>query len=96
MPLGGANVWASFSYGSRGDTPNGWILNPQSSFLILFEKCRKSERNNIKVFTHLFYANHLGEPAGLKSTSKIQLDEAWEKWNKLQEYGWTEVSHNYG
>ena len=66
MTLGGANVWSNFSYGSRVDTPNGWILNPQNSFLILFEKCRKSARNNIKVYTHLFYANHLGEHAGLK------------------------------
>ena len=37
MTLGGANVWSNFSYGSRVDTPNGWLLNPQSSFLILFE-----------------------------------------------------------
>ena len=44
----------------------------------------------------LFYANHIGEPAGLKSTNKIRLEEAWDQWNLLQEHGWTEVSHNFG
>ena len=86
MTLGGANVWSSFSYGSRVDTPNGWILNPQSSFLILFEKCRKSARNNIKVYTHLFYANHLGEPAGLKNTRLHDLDTV------VLPYGPTDIS----
>ena len=95
MTLGGANVWSSFSYGSRVDTPNGWILNPQSSFLILFEKCRKSERNNIKVYTHLFYANHLGEPAGLKNTRLHDLDTAFETWNELIAGGWTEVTNQF-
>ena len=51
MTLGGANVWFNFSYGSRVDAPNDWLLNPQSSFLILFEKCKKSALNNIKVYT---------------------------------------------
>ena len=96
MTLRGANVWPNFSYGSRIDTPHGCLLNAEGSKLIFFERCRKSPKNNIKIFTHLFYTNHLGEPAGLKSTSKIQLDEAWHKWNELQEHGWTEVSYDFG
>ena len=96
MTLGGANVWSNFSYGSSIDTPNGCLLNAEGSRLIFFEKCTKSPKNNINIFTHLFYTNHLGEPAGLQSTSKIRLDEAWEQWNQLQEHGWTEVSHNFG
>ena len=44
----------------------------------------------------MFYTSHLGEPAGFKLTSKIRLEEAWEQWHKLQEQGWTEVSHNFG
>tara|TARA_S200000501_G_scaffold371723_1_gene415379 strand:- start:342 stop:632 length:291 start_codon:yes stop_codon:yes gene_type:complete len=96
MTLEGANVWSNFSYGSRIDTPNGCLLNAEGSRLIFFERCKKSSKNNIKIFTHLFYTNHLGEPAGLKSTNKILLEEAWGQWNKLQEHGWTEVSHNFG
>ena len=46
--------------------------------------------------THIFYKNYHGEPAGFKSTNKIRVEEAWEKWNDLQELGWTEVSHNFG
>ena len=96
MTLGGANVWSNFSYGSSIYTPNGCLLNPEGSRLIFFERCAKSSKNNIKIFTHLFYTNHLGEPAGLKSTIKIPLEEGWEKWNELQEHGWTEVFHNFG
>ena len=96
MALGGANVWSNYSYGSSIDTPSGCLLNAEGSRLIFFVRCTKSPKNNIMIFTHLFYTNHLGEPAGLKSSSKIPLDIAWEKWNELQQYGWTEVSHNFG
>ena len=96
MAFGGANVWSNFSYGSSIDTPNGCLLNAEGSRLVFFERCKKSPKNNIKIFTHLFYTNHLGEPAGLKSTNKIRLEEAWDQWNMLQEHGWTEVSHNFG
>ena len=96
MTLGGANVWSNFSYGSSVDTPNGCLLNAEGSRLVFFERCKKSPKNNIKIFTHLFYTNHLGEPAGLKSTNIMRLEEAWDQWNMLQEHGWTEVSHNFG
>ena len=96
MTFGGANVWSNFSYGSSVDTPNGCLLNAEGSRLVFFERCKKSPKNNLKIFTHFFYTNHLGEPAGLKSTNKIPLNEAWEQWNELQEHGWTEVSHNFG
>ena len=96
MTLKGANAWSKFSYGSRIDTPNGCLLNPEGSRLIFFEEYKKSRQNSIKIFTHTFYTNHLGEPAGFKSTKKIRLEEAWDKWNDLQELGWIEVSHNFG
>ena len=96
MTFRGANVWSIFSYGSRIDTPNGCLLNAEGSRLIFFERCKKSPKNNIKTFTHTFYTNHLGEPAGYKSTRKIRAEDAWREWNELHELGWTEVSHNFG
>ena len=95
MTLGGANVWSNFSYGSRVDTPNGWLLNAQSIFLILFEKCNKSSRNYIKVYTNLFYANHLGVPEGLKNTRFHNLDISFEAWNELIARGWTKVTNQF-
>ena len=96
MALGEADAWSNFSYGSRIETPKGCLLNPEGSRLIFFERCKKSPKNNIKIFTHTFYTNHLGEPAGFKSTNKIRVTEAWKEWNELQEFGWTEVSHDFG
>ena len=52
--------------------------------------------NDIKIFTHIFYTNHLGEPAGLKSSRLICLNEAWSEWEQLQLHGWTEASHKFG
>ena len=95
MTLGGANVWSNFSYGSFIDTPNGWILNPQGSYLILFERCKKSPRKNIKVYTYLFYANEKGEPGRLKNSRLHDLDSAFETWNELIAGGWTEVTNQF-
>ena len=95
MTTRGADVWSIFSYGSGIDTPNGCLLNAEGSRLIFFERCKKSPKNNVKTFTHIFYTNHLGGPAGYISTSKIRADEAWKEWNQLQELGWTKVSHKF-
>ena len=95
MTLDGTNVWSNLSYGSHLDTPNGWLLNPQSSFLILFEKTKKSTGKNIKVYTHLFYGNELGEPGRLKNTRLHDLDSAIETWNELIAGGWTEVTNQF-
>tara|TARA_Y100001970_G_C13768508_1_gene619335 strand:+ start:64 stop:357 length:294 start_codon:yes stop_codon:yes gene_type:complete len=92
MALEEVNVWSSFSYGSSIDTPSGCLINAEGNKLIFFERRTKSPKNNIKILTHLFYTNHLGEPAGLKSTNGIRLDEAWEQWNEIQECVWKEVS----
>ena len=92
----GVNAWSNFYYGSSIDTPNGCLLNAEGSRLIFFEKCKKSQKSNIKIFTHTFFTNHLGEPAGYKSTRKIAVEEAWKEWNELQELGWTIALHDFG
>ena len=95
MTIGGAYVWSNFSYGSFISTPNGWILNPQRSYLILFEKCKKSARNNIKFCTYLFYSNELGEPARLKNKRLHDFKSAIETWNELIALGWTELTNKF-
>ena len=97
MTIRGGDAWSNFYYGSPIDTHNGCLINPEGSRLIFFERCKNHDRTTSKSLHILsFYTNHLGEPAGFKSTSKIRVEEAWEEWNDLQELGWTEVSHNFG
>ncbi len=79
--LGGANVWTNFSYGYRNESSSGWLLNPKGSLLRLFEEYKKSPQNKIKVYTHLFYANHLGKPYKLKNTRLLDLDFDLQNWN---------------
>ena len=95
MTLGGANVWSNFYYGSLIDTPNGWILNPQGSYLIIFERCKKLPRKNFRVYTHLFYTNEMGEPERLKNSILLDLDSAIETWNELIAGEWSEVTNQF-
>ena len=89
MSPGGANVWSNFSYGYRNESPSGWLLNPDRSRLILFTRNKKSTRNNFRILAHTYYANDLGEPSAIKSSSQMHLDNAWDKWHDLQLEGWT-------
>ena len=71
MTLGGANVWSNFSYGYRNESPSGWLLSPDRNRLILFTRNKRSSRNNIRIFTHTYYVNELGEPSAIKSSSQM-------------------------
>ena len=87
---------ANYSFGCSTCIPNGCLLNPEGSRMIFFEKWRHSPKNNLKIHTHIFYTNHLGEPAGYKSSVELNVDSAWEEWHHLHQKGWTEISHDYG
>ena len=96
MLFGSGKNFSLFSFGARIDTPNGCLLNPEGSRLIFFDLCKRSNKNDIKVFTHTFYTNHYGEPAGIKNSTKLNNVDAWDKWHKLQMEGWIEVSFDFG
>tara|TARA_B100001029_G_C14693202_1_gene250922 strand:+ start:221 stop:370 length:150 start_codon:yes stop_codon:yes gene_type:complete len=48
---------------------------------------QNSPKTNLKIYTHLFYTNHLGEPAGYKTSEKFNIDSAWEKRHELHQKG---------
>ena len=95
MTLGGANVWSNFSYGYRTDSPRGWLLNPEGSRIILFELFKKSARRNIKIELKTFNTDHFGQPANIKSSAFISVDDAWDKWHDLQLKGWTFETYKF-
>jgi len=74
MTSGVANVRTYFNRGSLIDTPTGWLFNKKSGLLIFFESYKKSVSNNLQVYTHLFYANELGEPVQIKNSRFILLN----------------------
>ena len=96
MSFGSSGMSPNYSFGCSTLIPNGCLLNPEGSRVIFFEECKNSTKTNLKIHTHIFYTNHLGEPAGYKSSEKLKVDSAWEKWHQLHQKGWTEVSHEYG
>ena len=96
MVLGKACVWSKFSYCKEFGVPSGCLLDPNGRHLIFFDECKKLNFKNVKVFTHLFYINHLAEPSGLKNTRLLDLNCAFETWEELINNGWIEVQRYIG
>ena len=95
MASGVANVRTNFYRGSLIDPPTGWLFNQKSGLLISFENYKKSVSKNLKVYTHLFYANELGEPAQLKNSRLHSIECACETWNELILGGWKIVTSKF-
>ena len=95
MALGVANVRTNFYHCSLIDPPIGWLFNKKSGLLIFFECYKKSESNDLKVYTHLFYANELGEPAQIKNSRLHSIECACETWNELISGGWQIVTNKF-
>ena len=89
-------IRCSYSFGCGTSKPNGCLINPEGSRIIFFDECKNSSKTNIKIYIHLFYTNHLGEPAGYQTSERLNIDSAWEKWDQLHQKGWAEVPHEYG
>jgi len=51
--------------------------------------------NNLKVYTHLFYANELGEPEQLKNSRLHSIECACETWDELVSGGWQIVTNKF-
>jgi hypothetical protein len=66
---------------------NSW----KAPIVVKFEirRNKKSPRNSMRIFAHTYYANDLGEPMAIKSSTQMYLDNAWDKWHDLQLEGWT-------
>ena len=95
MTSGVANVRTNFYSDSIIDTPTGWLFNKKSGLLIHFESYKKSLSKNVKVYTHLFYANELGEPAQLKNSRLHSICCACETWDELVSGGWQIVTSKF-
>ena len=95
MTSGVANVRTYFYRGSLNDAPTGWLFNKKRGLLIFFESYKKSGSNNLKVYTHLFYANELGEPAQIKNSRLHSIECAFETWNELISGGWQIVTNKF-
>ena len=95
MKSGVAYVRTNFFNVGLIDPPTGWLFNQKSGLLIFFESYKKSGPNNIKVYTHLFYSNELGEPTQLKNSRLLSIGCAHETWNELISGGWQIVSNKF-
>ncbi len=95
MASGVANVRTNVYRGSLIDSPTGWLFNKKSGLLIFFEIYKKSLSNNLKVYTHLFYANELGEPSQLKNSRLHSIACAFETWDELVSGGWQIVTSKF-
>ena len=95
MTSGVAFVRSNFYNDSFIAPPIGWLFNQKSGLLMFFESYKKSASNNLKVYTHLFYANELGEPCQIKNSRLHSIECACETWNELISGGWQIVTNKF-
>ena len=95
MESGVTYVRTNLYHRSLIDAPTGWLFNQKCGLLIFFESYKKSVSNNLKVYTHLFYANELGEPAQIKNSRLHSIECACETWNELISGGWQIVTSKF-
>ena len=95
MTSGVANVRTNLYFDRLIGAPSGWLFNPKKDLLIFFESYKKSESNNLKVYTHLFYTNELGEPTQLKNSRLHSIECACETWNELILGDWHIVTNKF-
>ena len=95
MTWGVTNVRTYFYSGNLIDPPAGCLFNKKSGLLIFFEIYKKSVSNNLKVYTHLFYANEWGEPDQFKNSRLHSIECACETWNELIFGGWQIVTNKF-
>ena len=70
-------------------------LTKKVVYWFFFESYKKSLSNNLKVYTHLFYSNELGEPEQLKNSRLQSIECAYETWNELISGGWQVVANKF-
>ena len=79
---GVANVRTNFYRGCLIDPPTCCLFNQKSCLLIFFESSKQSLPNNLRVYTHLYYANELDEPAQFRNFRLHSIDCACKTWNE--------------
>ena len=63
----------NYSFDCSTIKTNECLLNPEGSRMIFFEECKRSPKTNLKIHTHIFYTNHLGETGGCKFSEKLNI-----------------------
>ena len=96
MSLEGERRRHNYSFGCGTSKPNGCLISPEGSKIIFFEECKNPLKTNFKIHTHIFYTNHLGEPAGFKSSESLSIDAAWREVTRTSQKGWIETFQDYG
>ena len=95
MSSEGKSITPNYIFTCSTSKPKGCLLNPESSRMIFFEECKNHPKTNLNNNTHLFYTIHIEESAEYKSSEKLNIDLAREKWHNLHQKGWTEFSDDY-
>ena len=75
--------------------PEGWLIDPQGKFLLLFQKDPASSKQPPSGFLDKWNATN-GSPTTLKNRKELTSFEAISKWIDLTENGWRRVETQFG
>ena len=83
---------SSLSFGM----PDGWLLDPNGHWLLLFHKDLLSGEPSPQFYMDKWEATSLGTPSKFKNRRKVNLGPAQETWRELIDKGWRRINNQYG
>ncbi len=76
--------------------PDGWLIEPNSKWLLLFHKDRKSLNRITTIYIDKWEVSKNGTPSRFVNRRKVQLEPAIETWTELMNNGWQNIQHKFG
>ena len=75
--------------------PEGWLIDPEGKFLLLFQKDSKSLSKVARGYMDKWNASN-GTPTTFRNRKEVSSNEAISIWIKLTENGWRRVERQFG
>tara|TARA_Y100001968_G_C19263707_1_gene670552 strand:- start:323 stop:568 length:246 start_codon:yes stop_codon:yes gene_type:complete len=75
--------------------PEGWLIDPKGTYLLLFQRDIKTLGSHSSGFIDKWNASS-GSPTTLKSRKRASSTEAISQWINLTEKGWRRIETQFG
>ena len=76
--------------------PEGWLIEPNKKWLMLFHKDPMSLQRIPLFYIDKWNVSQVGTPNTFINRRKLPIEQAIETWNELIENGWEKLEHQFG
>ncbi len=82
--------------GSLMNAPEGWLIDPNGKWLLLFHKDPMSLQRSPFFYMDKWDVSPKGTPTTFINRRKVLLEPTIETWNELIQNGWKRLEHQFG